>query len=114
MPRSIQLRLLDIHRAAEKIKQMIETREAFLSNVVVQDAVAYNVMAIGEACSHLPETLKQEIPEIPWNAIRGLRNLLTHEYFIIDPNILYTTATTNITELIQALERWQKRNNGLD
>ena len=83
MPRSLQLRLLDIHRAAEKIKQMIETREAFLSNVVVQDAVAYNVMAIGEACSHLPETLKQEIPEIPWNAIRGLRNLLTHEYFII-------------------------------
>ena len=79
-------------------------RERFLADPVLQDAAAYNLLAIGEACSHLPEDLKASLPGIPWQAIRGLRNLLAHEYFVLDPVLLHQTAVGNIPLLVQALE----------
>ena len=85
MPRKDDLRLIDIQRIALKLERIITDKESFLTDEITQDAVAYNLLAIGETCSNLSEALKTKHPEVPWAAIRGIRNLLAHEYFVVDP-----------------------------
>ena len=63
MPRSLDLRLDDIRRAANKLDSIVQDKEAFLNDSILQDAAAYNLLAIGEACSHLPEELKETLPK---------------------------------------------------
>ena len=65
MPRKDELRLIDIQRIALKLERIITDKESFLTDEITQDAVAYNLLAIGEACSNLSETLKTKHPEVP-------------------------------------------------
>jgi uncharacterized protein with HEPN domain len=104
MPRSDKLRLLDIQRAAAKIERIINEKSAFLADEIAQDAVAYNLLALGEACINLSEDFKSNLPEIPWSAIRGIRNLLAHEYFVIDPEVIFVTATKNVPDLMKNIQ----------
>ena len=43
--------------------------------------------------------LKAEHTDIPWNAIRGMRNIVAHEYGNIDFEIVWETASMEIKEL---------------
>jgi len=49
------------------------------------DAVLRNPAVIGEAVRALPEPDRAAIPDVPWAAIAGLRNVVVHEYFRVDP-----------------------------
>jgi len=53
------------------------------------DAVVRNFEIIGEASKYVPETIKTKYHEIDWQAIIGLRNRITHEYFGISLSILW-------------------------
>jgi uncharacterized protein with HEPN domain len=43
--------------------------------------------------------LQDEHPEIPWARIVGMRNFLSHEYFRVDADIVWRTATESVLEL---------------
>jgi len=64
-----------------------------------QDAVLRNFGVIGEAVNHLPEGIREAHPEIPWPQMRGLRNLVIHEYFGINLEILWATVQENLPPL---------------
>jgi uncharacterized protein with HEPN domain len=53
------------------------------------DAVVRNLEIIGEAVKSVPEGLRAEHPEVPWRRIAGLRDLLIHQYFGIDYEIIW-------------------------
>jgi uncharacterized protein with HEPN domain len=55
---------------------------------------------IGEAAAQLPADTRDMAPEIPWAKIVGLRNLIAHEYFRVDLDIIQTI----IREQLEALE----------
>lgn len=61
------------------------------------------LFAIFEAANHLSEEFKEGYPNIPWNVIRGFRNVLGHEYFRLDLDIIYQTAIKRIPELAKML-----------
>jgi len=75
------------------------SKEEFLSNFMIQDAVTRNIEIIGEACSKISQETKGNYPEIPWRDIVGMRNILIHEYFRTDPETVWNVVQFNIPEL---------------
>lgn len=52
------------------------------------DAVLRNLAVIGEAVKALPDEFKVEHAGVPWSSIAGLRNVVVHEYFRVDPDMV--------------------------
>ncbi|SFC31642.1 Protein of unknown function DUF86 [Nocardioides terrae] len=52
------------------------------------DAILRNLAVLGEAVRALPEEARAEYPDVPWPAIAGLRNVVIHEYFRVDPDVV--------------------------
>jgi uncharacterized protein with HEPN domain len=71
-------------------------RPDFDGDPVVRMAAEALVTRIGEASRHLPEEITALAPEVPWPQIRGMRNVLTHAYFDIEPDVLWTTIIRDI------------------
>lgn len=74
--------------------------EAFCSNPTYRNAVALCLMQIGELANKLSDAFKAEHPEIPWRAIRGMRNIVAHEYGNIDEETVWETAENGTQELM--------------
>jgi len=67
-------------------------------------ALSMSVGMMGEAASRISEATRESAPDIPWRAIVGMRNYLFHEYFRVDRDILWDTATQSIPPLISLLD----------
>ena len=81
--------------------------EAFQSNRQVQDAVVRNIQIIGEAATQInhmaPEFIAQH-PELPWSEMRRMRNIVVHEYFFVDLNVVWTTVRNDLARLKQQID----------
>ena len=60
---------------------------------------------VGEAASHIPESLRQQHPQIPWPQIIGTRNRLLHGYDLVDYDIIWSTIAEDLPPLIAELEK---------
>ena len=93
--------LFDILELIRRIERQTGglTREEFLRDTDVQDATAYRLLAIGEAARGLDDDLKSRHPHIPWRQILGMRNILAHEYFTRESEIIWETIKAGLPEL---------------
>jgi uncharacterized protein with HEPN domain len=66
-------------------------------------AVAYNFVVIGEAARHVPVDIQTRHDRIPWSVIRGMRNIVAHEYHRVDPDELWKTLTQDLPPLVVLL-----------
>jgi uncharacterized protein with HEPN domain len=82
--------------------------ESFINDGKTIRAVAFELVTIGEAVRSLPEAFKRKHPGIPWTNIQGVRNILVHEYFRLDEEILWKTVVDDIPILIQELKGIQR------
>ena len=105
--RTPQDRVRDILACARNIQVFTAgmSLESFLDDPKTIRAVAFELMTIGEAVRALPQVVKDLSLEIPWEKMMGIRNVLVHEYFHLDEEILWKTATDDIPPLISMLER---------
>lgn len=60
---------------------------------------------IGEACRKLSDELRSANPDVPWKDIIGMRNVLVHDYFLVDLEVVWTAATTKLDPLKIQVER---------
>ncbi|WP_394330481.1 HepT-like ribonuclease domain-containing protein [Spirosoma radiotolerans] len=60
---------------------------------------------IGEACNHVDSSVKDTFPEVEWRKITGLRHILVHEYFGIDPALVWDVTTDDMPKLKSLLIR---------
>lgn len=60
------------------------SKEEFLQNVPIQDAVVRRLEIIGEAIRNLPGQFIEAHETIPWQDIVDMRNKLIHKYFGVD------------------------------
>jgi uncharacterized protein with HEPN domain len=98
--------LYDIHRSVERIlKYTSKGREDFMSTDLVQDGVMRNLGVIGEAASKLSESAKSAMPEIPWAQVIGLRNVVVHEYAVVDPEVVWRVISNDLGALLAAVKR---------
>lgn len=74
------------------------------TDLMLLRALSMSTGIIGEAATHISDTFQVAHPEIPWPQIKGMRNFLFHEYFRVDPDILWATATISVPALIPQLE----------
>lgn len=65
------------------------TRDNFMVNTLVQDAVFKNLEIIGEALKHVTKSTKNKFPEIAWRRLTELRNELSHEYFSVNASQVF-------------------------
>jgi uncharacterized protein with HEPN domain len=96
-----------IERATNYVRQLPD-RAAFEQNPLVQDAVVRNIEVIGEAVNHInrvaPEFIAQH-PELPWQDMRDMRNVVIHAYFAVDLQIVWRTVQEDLPKLKQQIDQ---------
>ena len=76
-------------------------------------AVLHALQIIGEAAGHLPASIKQRYPAVPWADIVGMRNLIVHGYYVMDLEIVWKTVHQDLPPLRQAIDEiWQHLGQG--
>ena len=102
--RADRLRLLDAVEQVELISRFSQGgREAFLCDVLVQSAVLHRLALLGEACRGLSPGLRGSHPEVPWSQIAAFCNVVIHEYFGLDLELVWTIVTEHIAALGEQL-----------
>lgn len=77
----------------------------FAADLKTVDAVVRNLEVIGEAARYIPSEIESKHPEVPWAEMRGLRNVLAHEYFGVNTAILWHTVVQDLPPVIAMLQR---------
>lgn len=101
MSREADLFLHDILTACQKIQRYTAglDREGLVSDEKTWDAVMRNLEVIGEAVKRLPEHITTQAPEVAWRKIAGLRDIVIHAYFGVDPGIVWDVVQNKIPPL---------------
>jgi len=110
--RDPELFIQDMLKAIEKIErytESIENLEEFEKKDIVVDAVLRNLEIIGEAATNIPEEIRKKYPEIPWNRVVGLRNVVIHGYFVVDLEIIWVIIREQLPELKDVLRKMMDR-----
>lgn len=84
-------------------------RDAFEADQLRYDATVRNIQLLGEAAKGLPESVRAQMPDIPWREIIGIRNFVTHEYFGVNNVVLWDVVKNEVPGLLNQLQRHQDR-----
>lgn len=101
-------RLRDILDATRMVASYVkETSETdFRADRQKQDAVVRRIEIIGEATAHLNLEIRREVPALPFRKMRGMRNIVAHDYANVDLSIVWQVATVHIPEAGFVLEEF--------
>jgi uncharacterized protein with HEPN domain len=104
--RDWRFRVRDILHAVEAIAAYTEgmTYEDFVADPKTMDAVLRNLVTIGESTRWIPGPILDAHPAVPWRTMRGVRNIVAHQYFGVDRKILWTTVGKDLPPLVPELE----------
>jgi uncharacterized protein with HEPN domain len=96
--REFILYLEDMLQSMERIEEYLGALDfqKFKMNYLVVDAIVRNFEIIGEASKNIPSDIQEKYPEIPWRKMVGLRNLIAHEYFGIDYEMIWEIAKNSL------------------
>lgn len=110
MPRDFTVFLEDILEACGKIGRYTSelSLEQFRQDEKTIDAVVRNLEIIGEAAKKLPENTRTEIT-VDWKRIAGLRDVLIHDYFGIDVEIIWDIVQTKVPDLFREVSSYLRK-----
>jgi uncharacterized protein with HEPN domain len=99
--------LLDMQEFATQVMTYLygRTREDFLQDRLLRDAVAYNLQVVGEAAYKVSDDFKEANPQIDWFKIAGLRHRIVHDYRRVDDETLWRITQKYVPPLIAALDK---------
>lgn len=97
--------LLDIVQAGQLILQFSQglNRNQLESDLQTQSVILYQVAIMGEATKRLSREFREQHPEIPWDDIAGVRDIVAHQYDRIDLDIVWQVIQRNIPQLLSML-----------
>ena len=88
--------------------------DEFVEDEKTYDAVVRNLEIIGEAAKNVPEDIRVRCPGIEWRKIAGLRDVIAHEYFGIDNDILWDIIQNKINALQENVRRIMENGKVMD
>lgn len=99
-------RLRDI---AENIRSILDytagmDARAFLNDRKTQDAVERCLLRMAEAAVKLGPATEDRMPAHDWAGVRGIGNLLRHEYDGVDPAIIWSVVADDLPPLLRDVE----------
>jgi uncharacterized protein with HEPN domain len=81
-----------------------KTFESFVADGALRDSIERRIEIISEASRRLPADMKARYPNIPWPAIAAIGNVLRHEYYATEPEVLWRIATEDLRPLATAVD----------
>ena len=105
LPRDLEY-VLDILSAARLIQTFLMGRDrgAFESDLMCQSAVIRQLEIIGETTKRRSGAFRDNHPDIPWQKMAGMRDILIHAYDAVDIGEVWNAANQSIPQLIEQLE----------
>lgn len=94
--------LFAIVESCSKIEKFIDDiwdADALFADEKTFDAVLMNFVVIGEAVARLSNDLKENESHIPWEKIKGFRNIVAYDYFGVDAEEVWQIIKNNLPEL---------------
>ena len=80
------------------------TLQQLTNNEILCDSVLFRLIQISENSVKLTADFKAAHKDIPWQAIKGMRNRIVHEYGEVELDIVHQTITEDIPEIYEKLE----------
>ena len=103
MTRSDEERFADILNAIDRCQNYERYLRSDEFGSMAYDAVLRNLGVIGEAVRALPPETREAMPDVPWASIAGLRNIVVHEYFRVNPDLILDIVDHQLGPLGQRL-----------
>jgi uncharacterized protein with HEPN domain len=99
--------LQDILDSINAIEEFIKEMqfEDFARDRKTTFAVTRAIEIIGEATKHIPKTIVDKYPEIPWRDMAGMRDKVIHEYFGVDLKVVWKTVNQHIPEIKPQIQK---------
>ncbi|MCK5832542.1 DUF86 domain-containing protein [bacterium] len=99
------VRIRHILDAIDKIEALVlRGREKYDSDETIRDSIIRKLEIIGEAVKYVSTELKNKYTQIEWKRLAGMRDVLIHQYFGVDINIIWDVANKRIPELKSKLK----------
>ena len=100
-----QLYLDDMITCAERVIAYTSSLDqaGFIASQLHFDATVRNLELIGEAATHIPDSVRHAHPDIPWRMVIATRNRLIHGYLGIDNDLLWSIIQRDIPVLLPQL-----------
>jgi uncharacterized protein with HEPN domain len=98
---------------AEKVLAYTEAfdQAGFEVSALNYDATLRNLELIGEAATHIPESVRAAHADIPWRMIIATRNRLIHGYLGVDNDTVWSIIQDEVPVLLQKLEAMRREQN---
>ena len=92
--------------AARRVAELVGRTdvEQFVSDWVIQNGLIRELEIMGEAAGRVSRELAEAHPHVPWREITGIRHKLIHDYFEVDLEVVWRTATENVPAVLADLE----------
>jgi uncharacterized protein with HEPN domain len=107
MPRDYKVYLDDILQAVANIEKYIQgfNLKQFSEDGKTRDAVIRNLEIIGVAVKNIPQDVREREQGIEWKKIGALRDILAHEYFGIDNEIIWDVVCNKLPALKAQIQK---------
>ncbi|MBX3059533.1 MAG: DUF86 domain-containing protein [Anaerolineae bacterium] len=90
--------ILDAMQKAEMLVEGVPASE-FEADFRINFAVMRALEIIGEAAKHVPETVRDQYPDIPWKGMAGMRDRIIHGYDDVDLAIVWNVVQNDIPRI---------------
>ncbi len=99
--------LFDILDSARTVLEYMrgKTWETFSTDPLLQDAVVRRLEIIGEAAGRVSNEMQKKHASLPWQAMKGTRNRVIHEYDSIQLDIIWDIVQKDLPYLVKELEK---------
>jgi len=101
--RAEEERFADILEAIQRCQDYVPHLRSDDLASMAYDALLRNLAVIGEAVRSLPSETREAMPDVPWASIAGLRNIVVHEYFRVNPDLILDIVDRELVELALAI-----------
>jgi uncharacterized protein with HEPN domain len=102
MPPEDRVRLLHMEEALATAQRFVagKSREDLDADDMFRLALTRAIEIVGEAAGRVTAPTQERYPDVAWRALLGMRNRLTHAYFDVNRDIVWTTATQAVPQLL--------------
>lgn len=106
MKRDILLYVEEILESINNIEHFMKklSKEQFFKSLLHQSAVVRQIEIIGEATKNIPASFRGKYPEVPWQRVAGMRDVLIHAYFEVKLDKVWNVIKHDLQELKKQIQ----------
>lgn len=97
-----------------EVAKQKHTSDEIANDSILFFGISKMIEIIGEAAYKVTKEFRENHPELPWRDIIGMRHILVHGYFTINPEVLWGVVNHDIPPMIPILEKYLREYSSLD